>query len=136
MSKLIAVATLASVGLVGLSACSGVSGGGLSVAPSSTGIGGNVIAPVTMSANDLQGATVDLLVGQVLNINTGDLATDSYTGKVADPKVASFTAGYTKDGATFNPGVTGLAAGTTAVTMTNANGGIQPLQFTVVVAAK
>ncbi len=96
----------------------------------------NVIAPVTKSANDLQGATVSLIVGQVLNINTGDLATDSYTGKVADPTVASFTPGYTKGGATFNPGVTALAPGSTAVTMTNANGGIQPLQFTVVVTAK
>ncbi|MEN2741179.1 hypothetical protein ABCS02_25630 [Microbacterium sp. X-17] len=136
ISKLLATATIVAVGTVGLSACAGSSSGGSTSSPTPTAIGGNLIAPVTMSANDLQGATVKLLVGQVLNINTGSLATDSYSGTVADIHVAAFTAGYTKDGATFNPGVTGIAPGTTTVTMTNANGGIQPLQFTVVVSAK
>jgi hypothetical protein len=90
-----------------------------------------VIAPVTLSANDLQGATVELVVGQTLNINTGDLAVDSYSGEVSDPAVAEFVAGRDDGSATFNPGVQALAAGTTEVTMTNEDGGIQPLQFTV-----
>mgnify|MGYP001287942399 CR=1 FL=1 len=38
--------------------------------------------------------------------------------------------------AEFNPGVTALAPGTTEVTMTNEQGGIQPLQFTVTVTEK
>jgi hypothetical protein len=118
---------------VTLAACSGSSGSG-----SDEPIGGDIVAPVTMEANDLQGAEVDLVVGQVLNIDTGDLAVDSYTGEVADPKVAEFTQGKAgSDGsAEFNPGVTALAAGTTEVTMTNEQGGIQPLQFTVVVSEK
>lgn len=99
-------------------------------------IGGDVIAPVTMEANDLQGAEVELLVGQSLNINTGDLAVDSYSGEVSDSKVVEFTPGHDDGSAQFNPGVTGLAAGTSEVTMTNAQGGIQPLQFTVVVSEK
>ena len=87
---------VAVVGLaVGLSAC----------APA----GEPVIAPVTMDANDLQGATVDLVVGQVLNINTGDLAVDSYSGEVDDPAVAEFVKGYEQGGTTFNPGVKALA---------------------------
>ncbi|MGP3535043.1 hypothetical protein ACTU3I_09640 [Microbacterium sp. RD1] len=90
-----------------------------------------VIAPVTMDADDLQGATVDLVVGQVLNINTGDLAEDSYTGTVADTAVAEFVQGGEKGSATFNPGVKALAAGTTEVELVNEQGGIQPLQFTV-----
>lgn len=97
--------------------------------------GGEVIAPVTMDVNDLQGATVDLVVGQALNIDTGDLAVDSYTGEVADPSVAEFVQGRDDGSATFNPGVTALAAGTTEVTMTNDSGGIQPLRFTVSVTA-
>lgn len=97
---------------------------------------GPVIAPVTMDANDLQGATVDLVVGQVLNINTGDLAVDSYTGEVEDTSVATFVEGREEGGTTYNPGVEALAAGTTEVTMTNANGGIQPLTFTVDVAER
>ncbi|WP_322409268.1 hypothetical protein [Microbacterium invictum] len=94
-----------------------------------------VIAPVTESANDLQGATVELVVGQVLNINTGDLAVDSYEGEVADPAVAEFVQGREEGDATFNPGVQAVAEGTTTVTMTNQDGGIQPLEFTVEVSA-
>ena len=94
---------------------------------------GNVIAPVTMSANDLQGATVDLKVGQVLNIDTGDLAIDSYTAEVSDAAVAEFVQGRDDGSATFNPGFTAKAEGTTDVTMTNEQGGIQPLEFTITV---
>ena len=70
-----------------------------------------VIAPVTMEASELQGTTVDLIVGQVLNINTGDLAVDSYSGEVADTRVAEFTPGRAGGSAEFNPGVTALAVG-------------------------
>ena len=110
----------------------------LAVALSACGAGsgeatktGDVIAPITMNANDLQGADVDLVVGQVLNINTGDLAVESYTGEVSDPAVAEFVPGRTDGSAEFNPGVTALAEGTAEVTLVNAQGGIQPLEFTV-----
>ena len=92
-----------------------------------------VIAPVTMSANDLQGATVELVVGQVLNIDTGDLAVDSYTAEVSDSAVAEFVQGREDGSATFNPGFTAKAAGSTDVTLTNEQGGIQPLEFTITV---
>jgi hypothetical protein len=105
-------------------------------ASSATPIGGDIVAPVTMSANDLQGATVDLVVGQVLNITTGDLAVESYRGEVSDPEVATFVPGREEDGATFNPGITAVGAGSADVTLTNADGGIQPLAFTVVVGAE
>lgn len=96
----------------------------------------HVIAPVTMDAGDLQGATVDLVVGQVLNIDTGDLAVDSYTGEVSDPAMAEFVQGRDDGSATFNPGVKALAEGSAEVEMTNAQGGIQPLRFTVEVSAR
>ena len=130
ISKILVAATIAAAAF-GLSACSSSS----SDTPS-TPIGGDVITPVTMDANDLQGATVDLIVGQVLNINTGDLATDSYSGEVADTAVATFVQGKTDAGAVLNPGVEALSVGETTVTMTNEQGGIQPLEFTVVVAEK
>ena len=101
---------------------------------SSSSSDGPVIAPVTMDAGDLQGTTVDLVVGQVLNIDTGDLLVDSYSGEVADTSVAEFTAGRVEDSATFNPGVTALAAGSTQVVMSNVDGGIEDLTFTVVVS--
>lgn len=121
-----------------LSACSGSSnetpdsGGSSTEAP----IGGDVIAPVTMGVNELQGAEVELVVGQVLNINTESLAVDSYTADVADPKIAEFVPGNKSGSAEFNPGVTALAEGKTKVTMVNEQGGIQPLEFTVSVIAR
>ena len=95
---------------------------------------GPVITPVTRDAGSLQGATVELEVGQVLNIDTGDLAVDSYRGEVEDPSVARFTPGREDDGATFNPGVEGLAEGETTVVLSNSDGGIQDVTFTVEVS--
>ena len=93
-----------------------------------------VIAPVTMDAGDLQGTTVELVVGQVLNINTGDLAVDSYEAEVSEPSVAEFVQGREDGDAIYNPGFTAKAEGTADVTMTNEQGGIQPLEFTIVVS--
>lgn len=100
------------------------------------GTQGPVIEPVVMDAGDLQGQKVELLVGQVLDIDTGSLAVDSYSGEVADPKVAEFVAGKKEGGATFNPGVKGLAAGETEVVLKNTDGGIQNVTFTVEVSDK
>jgi hypothetical protein len=72
----------------------------------------------------------------VLNIDTDSLAVDSYSGEVADPSVAEFVQGRSDGGAEFNPGVTALAPGSTLVTMTNEQGGIQPLVFTVEVSER
>lgn len=131
MKKWIALAA-AAVLAASLSACAGGGSNGGADEP----IGGDIVAPITMEANDLQGAEVELVVGQVLNINTGDLAVDSYTGEVSDTKVAEFTPGKDDGSAQFNPGVTALAPGSAEVTMTNEQGGIQPLQFTVTVTEK
>ena len=89
-----------------------------------------VVAPVTKDVGDLEGTTVDLVVGQVLNIDTGSLAVDSYSGKVEDGSVAEFVPGKV-DGATFNPGVKALAEGTTEVVLSNSDGGIEDVTFTV-----
>ncbi len=66
-----------------------------------------------------------------MNIDTGDLAVDSYSGEVADPSVATFTPGREDGGATFDPGVEGKAEGTTEVVLSNSDGGIQDVTFTV-----
>ena len=71
-----------------------------------------------------------LVVGQVLNINTGDLAVDSYSGEVADPSVAEFVKGYEEGGATSTR-VQGARRGIDRVVMSNSDGGIQDLTFTV-----
>ncbi|WP_375384521.1 hypothetical protein [uncultured Microbacterium sp.] len=118
--KLLAASAVLVLGL-GLSACAP------SVSP--------VITPVVKDAGALQGATVDLRVGQVLDINTGDLAVDSYTGVVDEPTVAEFVQGRVDGDTTFNPGVDALAVGTTKIVLSNSNGGIQDVSFTVKVTA-
>lgn len=102
----------------------------------SSGGDNDVIAPVVMSTDELQGASVELLVGQVLDITTGDLAEDSYSAEIADESIVSFEQGGERDGATFNPGLTAKAVGETEVTLTNEQGGIQPVDFTVTVVEK
>jgi hypothetical protein len=90
-----------------------------------------VVAPITVSANDLQGETVEVPLNSVLNINTGDLAVDSYSAEIADKSIVEFVQGREDGGATYNPGFTPLKVGETEVTMTNDEGGIEPLEFTI-----
>lgn len=92
------------------------------------------IEPVVVDVGDLQGETVELEVGQVLDIDTGDLAVDSYSGEVEDPAVAEFVHGHESYGSVSNPGVKGLAEGTTKVVLSNDDGGIQDVTFTVEVS--
>ena len=77
---------------------------------------------------------IDLKVGQVLNINTGDLDVDSYSGEVENPEIAEFIAGHDDGSAQFNPGVAGRSPGTTTVVLSNKDGGIEDITFTVVVS--
>lgn len=92
---------------------------------------GPVVEPVVMRVGDLEGQTVELVVGQVLDIDTGSLAVDSYRGVVADPEVAEFVPGHEDGGTLYNPGVEALAEGTTQVVLSNTDGGIQDVTFTV-----
>lgn len=126
LRALLGVASAAVLALV-LTACASTPSSDSSLTP--------VIAPVTMSTNELQGATVQLVVGQSLNIDTGDLPVESYSGTVTVPTVAAFVAGRNDGSATFNPGVKGLSVGMTEVTLVNDQGGIEPLTFMVEVGA-
>lgn len=87
-----------------------------------------------MGVNELEGSTVELVTGQVLNIDTESLDVDSYEAEIADPTIVEFTQGTTDESAEFNPGLTALAEGETMVTLTNEQGGIQPLVFSVTVS--
>ncbi|GAC57161.1 hypothetical protein GOHSU_16_01190 [Gordonia hirsuta DSM 44140 = NBRC 16056] len=122
----------------GLSACGesaepSPSAGGTAAASSSDP---QVIAPVTVSVDDLSGATVQLLVGQVLNINTGSVPVDGYRGQIENGAVATFSPGHDDGSARFNPGVVGVTPGSTSVTMTDDQGGGSPVTFTVVVSPR
>jgi hypothetical protein len=116
----LAAAVIAASAVLGLSACAAQS---------------TAVAPVTVLVNDLQGETVKVALNQVVNINTESLAVDSYTAEIADPSVAEFIQGRKDGSAEFNPGLKPLKVGETKVTLTNEQGGIQPLVFTLEVVA-
>ena len=102
----------------------------------STPVGGDVLPPITMSANELQGSTVQINSKQPLNITTGDLAVDSYSLVSATPEgIVEFVPGHKDASAEFNPGFTAVKEGSTEVVLKNAQGGIQNLTFTIEVVA-
>ncbi|CAN5116540.1 hypothetical protein BH11ACT5_BH11ACT5_01860 [soil metagenome] len=113
----IAVAT-ASALLVGLTACD-------AAAP------GPVVAPIVVNSGDIQGSVVEVPLNSTLVINTGDLAVDSYTAEIADSSIAEFVQGKEDGSASFNPGLTPKKVGETEVTLSNKDGGIQNVDFTL-----
>ncbi|MDY0909946.1 hypothetical protein [Microbacterium sp. CFBP9034] len=116
IGKLLVAAGLAAA-ILGLGAC--------------TSPAGPVIAPITRDVGSLQGETVELVVGQALNIDTGDLDVTSYEGEVADPAIAEFVAGRESYGAVYNPGVKALAEGTTTVVLSDSDAATEDVTFTV-----
>ena len=95
-------------------------------------VGGQVIAPVTMSVQDLPNQRVELRVGQALNINVPEEALEQFQGDVEHEDIVKFTPGRTDDTARFNPGVTALKEGESGVTLVNEADDAQ-FDFTVVV---
>jgi len=125
LHRRLAAGGLAVLAAIALSGC----------AAAQSGAGTGVLAPIVRTADSLQGATVRLPMNTVLVVGTGSLAVDSYTATIADPAVVAFTQGHDDGSARFNPGFEPLELGSTAVTLRNAQGGIQPIEFTISVVA-
>ena len=110
------VALSCSVGL--LSACGDDDDAGATTTAAAVG-GSNALPPIIADLNSIDGTTVEVKVGGHIDL-TGDSTTyKDWTGEVSDPKVAEFVAGKDEGGASFNPGIVGLAAGEATVKMTN-----------------
>jgi hypothetical protein len=127
--KITAITALAAAATFGLSACATSTDSDSDSDNSSTS---QLVGPVVVDVAMLDGTTVEVNVDQVVDITTGDLDPADFTGKVADSKIAKFTAGGPDGSATFNPGVTGLSMGSTDVELTNTKTG-DVITFTVVV---
>lgn len=130
-TRLIVGAAIASVGLA-LTGCA--VGLEQPIAPESMET--EVVAPVTMSVHELQGATVELVTGQALNIHTDELNVESFTGRVSDESVLEFSAGHDDGSAKFNPGVLAVAPGTADVSLVDSREGGSPIEFTVTVSPR
>ena len=150
VTKTAAIAALAGVAIFGLSACAADTKSDTSspsasssavtpnssdeASPSSTPIGGNIVAPVVVDITSLNGTTQNIIAGQVLDINVTDEDPSVWSGVSSDPTVASVTEGSKTDMVTTNPGVNGVKAGNATVTFTNSFTK-EVVTFTVVVAA-
>lgn len=123
--------------LAAIALATGVAFGATACTASSTDTSSDssVIAPVIVNATDLDGKTVEVQEGNVIDIVADDVT--AWTGEVADPTVAEFIAGSSEgtgsDALVMNPGVKALKAGETKVTMTSTDG--STITFTVKVTA-
>jgi hypothetical protein len=125
--------TLASV-LVAVSLSAGIVGACGDDDDSTATTVGNVLPPVIADLTAIDGTTVEVKVGGAIDL-TGDSKTfTDWTATITDPKIAEFTPGRNEGGASFNPGLKGLAPGTTAVQLTNSTSATS-VSFTVTVTA-
>lgn len=90
-----------------------------------------VVPPVVVNTGDIQGSTVEVPINSMLVLNTGSLPVDSYSADIADSSIAEFVQGKDDGSATFNPGLKPLKVGETEVTLSNEQGGIQDVKFTL-----
>lgn len=87
-------------------------------APTEEVIGGDVVAPIELSYQDINGQTIELVIGQVINIDYGGINSGEVTVEVADPAVVEYTDAKFEDGVQFSAGLTALSGGESKVTFT------------------
>lgn len=112
-------ATLLALGLASAFALAGCAG-------PTTG----VIAPVIADLTTIDGTTVTVGVGNVIDLTGDDETFTSWTADIADPKIVEFTPGKDDGSAQFNPGLKALSEGSTDVTLDNSKSG-DSVTFTV-----
>jgi hypothetical protein len=140
-AKLALIASLATTSLMlgGCAASAATSGTG-SVAHSKVpvpkiGHGMMVLAPLLVSFQDSGVATnYTLTMGQSLVFVPTNASTVADWAVTSSPSgIVDFTAGGSRDGATFNPGIQGVGDGTATVTISNSTDG-STYTFTVTVS--
>ncbi|MFD6700617.1 MULTISPECIES: hypothetical protein [unclassified Microbacterium] len=134
IAGLVAVAAL-TTGAFALAGCSGGTAPTSSTgsAPATTGSG--VLPPIIADLGSIDGTTVQVPLGNTIDLTGDDKDFTHWTADIADAKIVSFVPGKDDGSAQFNPGLDALAEGTTKVTMDNSASG-KHLAFTVEVTAK
>ena len=93
-----------------------------------------VVAPEIIAVRDIEGADVNLIVGQTLVAKTPEDDLGGYLAELSDDSVVEFSPDSETDSASFNPGFTALNVGTTEVRLIAAND--MAYEFTIHVTAK
>ncbi|MFF2371965.1 hypothetical protein [Agromyces sp. NPDC058110] len=126
-----AVAGLALVASAALVGCSGSSGSGTDASSSPTASAGQ-LPPVIVDLGDVDGTTVEVALGNSIDLTGDDEHFTAWSAEIADPSIVEFVPGSDDGSAQFNPGLTATAAGETEVSLSNAESGDE-VAFTVVV---
>lgn len=116
--------------LVAVAGCSGASS-----TPATTSASAQLPAPVIADLTEIDGTTVTVPVGGAVDLVGDDETFTDWTADIDDPEVVSFTPGKKDASASFNPGLTALSEGDSAVSLTNSSTG-QKVEFEVEVTAK
>lgn len=131
LAKMSVITAISAAAIFGLSACSSSDANKDADVDNSSSTS-QLVGPVVVNISTLEGTDVTVNKTQMIDINTGTEDPAKFTAVIADPKVASFTAGGKSGTATFNPGITGLTSGMTKVALTDSATGTV-YNFTVTV---
>ena len=131
LRKAAAVAAIASIATFGLSACAAPAP---APEPTQSAIGGDIVAPIEINYQDIDGQTLELVVGQVVNINYGGINDGEITVAISDPKVVEYSAASYENDTQFSAGLLALSGGESTVTFTFA--GEDPKELNIQVLLK
>ncbi len=118
LARFSAITAISAIAILGLSACASSDANKDADVDNSSSTS-QLVGPIVVGVSTLEGTDVTVNKAQMIDITTGSEDPASFTAVIADPTIASFTAGGTSGTATVNPGITGLASGTTKVALTN-----------------
>ncbi|MCI2956922.1 hypothetical protein MN032_04385 [Agromyces atrinae] len=104
-------------------------------ATSTPGEDGDVLPPVTVQISDLEGTTVEVPEGGVINLSGDEADVEGWTAKVSDDSIVSFVEGRDDGSAVYNPGLEAKKVGSTEVLLANPDAG-ESVSFTVEVTPK
>ncbi|SFR67971.1 hypothetical protein SAMN05428970_0313 [Agromyces sp. CF514] len=125
-----AAAGLALAASFALAGCSS-SGSGSDASPSTTATAGQ-LPPVIVDLADADGTTVEVALGNSIDLVGDEEHYTAWTAEIADPSIVKFVPGHDDGSAQFNPGLTATAVGQTEVSLSNSESGDE-VALTVVV---
>ena len=129
IGKAVAVVAIAATASFGLSACATPA-----PEPTETAIGGDIVAPIELNYQDIDGQTLELVVGQVVNINYGGINDGEIEVSISDPKVVEYSPAAYENDTEFSAGLLALSGGESTVTFTFA--GEDPRELNIQVLLK
>ncbi|MRG59861.1 hypothetical protein GE115_08265 [Agromyces sp. CFH 90414] len=119
-------ASMALAALAMLAACSSAA----TDDPSSAEPGASMVAPVVVDLAEVDGTTIEVDAGNVIDLTGDDETYTAWTADIADESIATFIPGRDDGSAQFDPGIEALAPGETEVVLENGETG-DVVEFTV-----